>query len=300
MYTNLFTGVIAPVITPFVQNESIDENGFRKNVEFLINEGVSGVVICGSSGDFHLLTTSERKRLLEIALDQANKRIPVYAGTGANSTKEAVELTQHAEESGAVATLVVPPYYIAPSKSEIFSYFADIAKETGLPICLYNIPSRTQINITSQMVVELAEIPNIVAIKESIQDITQVVETIRAVNNKSNKKIKVLIGHDLLILPGLVVGAEGLIVPMPNVFGREVVEMYELVQKNYISEAKKIQYKLYRFREIYHYGTFPQVIKEALNLLGRGGGYPRRPNKEISKEGVKELRTLLKGFGMLE
>jgi len=230
-------------------------------------------------------------------LDQVNKRIPVYAATGVNSTKEAVELTQHAEKYGAVATLVVPPYYITPSKSEIFSYFSDIAKNTSLPICLYNIPSRTQFNIDPQMVVELAEqIPNVVAIKESIQDIVQVVETIRAVDDK---KIKVLIGHDLLILPGLVVGAEGLIVPMPNVFGREVVELYELVQKNCISQAKEIQYKLYRFRELYHYGTFPQVIKEAINLLGRGGGYPRRPNQGISKEGIAELSALLKEFGML-
>lgn len=288
----LFEGIIVPIITPFDKHEAIDELGFKHNIEFLISEGVHGVVVCGSSGEFYKMTTEERKKVLELAIEQAAGRVPIYAGTGANSTREALILTNHAKQTGADGALILPPNFMPPNTEEIIEYYHTIIQEVDLPVCLYNLPDRTQVNLSPTLVDRLSKLNHIVAIKESTNNIVQMSETIRLTGNH----LKVLIGHDLLILPAICMGASGVISPSPNVFGRLTVELYNLAKQGRIEEAQKLQYKLYAFRATYSMGTFPLVIKEAMNIVGMCGGYPRRPTLPMSQDSLDHLRQVMRNL----
>jgi 4-hydroxy-tetrahydrodipicolinate synthase len=285
---SLFAGVIVPIITPFDQNEEIDQVGFCTNVEYLIKEGVHGIVVGGSSGEFYVLSGAERKLILEMAIRQANGRIPVYAATGANSVRESLELTVHAASIGAAGTLILPPAFIPPSKEEIIQYYRVLAEATELPICLYNLPNRTKVNL-APWVNDLAALPHVVALKESTNDLLQLGEIIRVTKGK----LQVLMGHDLLILPAITMGATGTISPSPNVFGRLTVTLYELAKQGRIEEARRLQYKLFQFRSSYWLGTFPLVLKEAMNIVGMHGGYPRRPTLPLGSQAKESLRENL-------
>jgi 4-hydroxy-tetrahydrodipicolinate synthase len=275
---SLFEGINVPIITPFNKDESIDYDGLRRNLDFLIESGVHGIVTGGSSGEFFMLSDDERLLLHEKVLEHVNGRIPVYAGTGGNTVRDALRFTRHAKDFGAQGALVIPPYFIPPVTDEIKIYYQEITEAVDLPICIYNLPDRAGVNL-APIAETLSQLPNVLAWKESTANLMQMAEVIRA----SNGRLKVLMGHDLLALPALVMGAKGVLSPMPNLFGKRFVEIYTLFKAGNIGEARKRQYELYRFRSNYKFGTFPWVLKEAMNLAGLCGGYPRRPLQSLKK-----------------
>jgi len=290
----LFEGINVPIITPFNKDESIDYDGLRKNLDFLIESGVHGIVTGGSSGEFFMLSDDERLLLHEKVLNHVNGKIPVYAGTGANTVKDAVRFTRHAKELGFNGALVIPPYFIPPVAAEIEIYYRQISDAVDLPICIYNIPERTGVNLTP-LIGKLMQIQNVVAWKESTANLIQMVEVIR----ETEGRIKVLMGHDLLTLPALVMGAHGVLSPMPNLFGERFVEIYTLFRTGEIDKARKRQYELYRFRSNYKLGTFPWVLKEAMNLAGLCGGYPRGPLQSLKKAERDHLAAELVGLEVI-
>jgi len=291
-----FEGIIPAIITPFTSRGEVDEEAFRENIEFLIESGVHGIAVAGSVGEFFSLATEERRRLFEIAASQAKDRIIVLAGTGAITTREAVELTESACDLGVDAALVVTPFYIQPDTEGIISHYQAISRAVDIPICLYNLPSRTNVNLTPAVVDKLADIDNVVAIKESSNDLIQMSEIIRLAGDR----IKLMVGNDPLLFPALMMGAVGCISPSPNIMGKMVVDMYHYSKSGEAEKAREIQYKICLLRTIYGLGTFPTAIKEAVNLLGRPGGFPRKPALPLGEKEREKVRRVLTELHLME
>lgn len=291
---SIFEGIIVAAITPFKKNGSIDKEGFRKNLHFLVKHDINGVLINGTAGEFFKLNLKERQLLVEIASEEIKNRVNIYVGTGANSTQEAIKLAKHAEKCKANGILVLSPYFIPPSYKELENYYKIISENVDIPIALYNIPSKTGVNLMS-IINNLILNANIIAIKETTNDLTEMVDIIRITQGK----VKVLIGHDLLVLPALIMGAHGAITSMSNLLTKKFSELYNYWQIGNISSAKTIQDELYYFRSLYKYGTFPNILKAAMNIAGLCGGYLRGPSMTLSKDLKKELTIILNNLKLI-
>jgi len=291
-----FEGIIPAIITPFTKKGEIDEEAFQENIEFLIESGVHGIAVAGSVGEFFSLATEERKRLFETTVAQAKKRITVLAGTGAITTKEAVELTEFACDAGVDGALIVTPFYLQPDTEDIIAHYRAISDAVDIPICLYNLPSRTNVNLTPATVDKLADVDNVVAIKESSNDLIQMSDIIRLAGDR----IKLIVGNDPLLFPALMMGAVGCISPSPNIMGKTVVDMYHYSRSGEIEKAREIQYKICLLKTIYGLGTFPTAIKEAVNLLGRPGGFPRKPALPLGEKEKEKIRGVLAKLHLME
>lgn len=288
-------GIIPAVVSPVDAGGNIREAPFRQLLNYLIDNGVHGLFINGSQGEFYALTIEEKQRVLEIAVDEVNGRVPVYAGVGAITTREAVKLAKMAEEIGAQALSAITPYYIKPDEDELYEYYKDIAESVSIPVLLYANPSRTNVSLSVRLVSRLAEIDNIVGIKDSSGDLTLTGEYIRLL---SHKGFQVLAGRDTLILGTLVYGGTGAIAATANVVPRLVVSIYESFKKGDLKTALEAQYKLAPLRIAFDLGTFPVVIKEAVKLIGFDLGSAIRPIKEISLEKREELKKILIDLGL--
>jgi len=291
-----FKGIIPAIITPFTKTGEIDEEAFQENIEFLIESGVHGIAVAGSVGEFFSLATGERKTLFEITVAQVKKRITVLAGTGAITTKEAIELTEFACDAGVDGVLIITPFYLQPDTEDIIAHYRAISDAVDIPICLYNLPSRTNVNLTPAIVDKLANIDNVVAIKESSNDLIQMSEIIRLAGDR----IKLMVGNDPLLFPALMMGAVGCISPSPNMMGKMVVDMYHYSKSGEAEKAREIQYKICLLRTIYGLGTFPTAIKEAVNLLGRPGGFPRKPALPLGEKEREKVRRVLTELHLME
>jgi 4-hydroxy-tetrahydrodipicolinate synthase len=215
-----FSGCHIPLVTPFKDDFSLDEDGLRRLINYLIEEEkVNGLVPCGTTGESPTLNHDEHNKVIEITVKEARGRVPVIAGTGSNSTQEAIMMTQHAEEVGADATLQVGPYYNKPTMDGMLAHFEAIAKKTRLPILIYNIPGRTGRNIDPQTLIKLSEIDNIVGLKDACGDIAQTMEVIAGIKRKG-KTFFVLSGEDSLTYPLMALGGDGVICAVGNVIGR--------------------------------------------------------------------------------
>jgi len=290
-------GVIPAIVTPMNKDESINESAFRKLLNYLIDNGVHGVFIIGSQGEFYALTKEEKIRLMEIAVEEVNGRVPVYAGTGGITTREVIELNDAAEKIGVDAVSIITPYYISPTQEELYEHYVKIAKATKLPVLLYNNPARTNgVKIDPKTVEKLAEIDNIVGIKDSSGDLTTTSDYIRRTKDKN---FHVLAGRDTLILATLLYGGAGSIAATANVAPRLVASIYDHFVKGDLENAKRAQEELTPLRLAFELGTFPVVIKEALNMIGIEAGPARGPIKEMSEEKRVELRKVLQGMKLL-
>jgi len=230
-------GVIPAVVTPMNKDESINESAFRKLLNYLVENGVHGVFIIGSQGEFYALTKEEKIRLMEIAVEEVNGRVPVYAGTGAIATREVIELNDAAEKIGVDAVSIITPYYISPTQEELYEHYAKIAKATKLPVLLYNNPGRTGgVKLEPRTVEKLAEIDNIVGIKDSSGDLTNTSDYIRRTKNKN---FHVLAGRDTLILATLLYGGAGSIAATANVAPRLVASIYDYFVQGDLENAKR-------------------------------------------------------------
>lgn len=282
-------GIIPAMVTPFHEDETLNEAALRELTRFLIANGVHGLFVAGSQGEFWALDYEEKKRIIEIVVEEAGGRVPVYAGTGATTTREAVRLTQMAAAAGADAVSVITPFFISPNAEELYEYFLAVAKASKVPVILYNNPPRTGVNLSVDLAVRLSQIDNVVGIKDSSGDMTLTGEYIR----RCGPNFSVLAGRDTLILSTLIYGGKGSIAATANVVPRLIVEIYEAFQSGDMQRALAAQYRLAPLRIAFEMGSFPVVIKEALELIGIPAGPARGPIKRLSEDKRAKLREIL-------
>ncbi len=283
-------GIIPAMVTPFNRDESLNEEALRELTRFLIAGGVHGLFAVGSQGEFWALDFEEKKRVIEVVVEEANGRVPVYAGSGATTTREAVRLTQMAAAAGADFVSVITPFFISPSPDELYDYFVAVAKASKVPVILYNNPGRTGVNMGVDLVARLAQVDNIAGIKDSSGDMTLTGEFIR----RCGPNFAVLAGRDTMILSTLLYGGKGSIAATANVAPRLIVEIYDAFVAGDMPRALAAQYRLAPLRIAFEMGSFPVVIKEALELMGIAAGPARAPVKGISEEKRAKLREIVK------
>jgi 4-hydroxy-tetrahydrodipicolinate synthase len=290
-----FQGIIPPVITPFAQNGSINRIALRKVIDYLIGNGVSGVFVAGSQGEFFSMTNEEREELYSIAVEETAGRVPVFAGTGSVTTSEAVRLTKAAQKAGCAAVSVIAPYFINPNGNELYDHYASIAKSVDIPVLLYNNPDRVGYTLPLTTVERLAKIDNIIGIKDSAGDLTYVNELIRRLGSDFN----IFCGKDTVIFNVLTSGGSGAVPASANVAPKLIVNLYNAVKAGDLEKAKVYQYKLTPLRNAFALGSFPVVIKEALDMMGFGVGPARLPIKPISEENRTKLKEVLIGLELI-
>ncbi|RJS78069.1 4-hydroxy-tetrahydrodipicolinate synthase [Candidatus Bathyarchaeota archaeon] len=292
-------GIFPALVTPFTDDgKSIDEERLRALVNHCIELGVHGIVPCGTTGEFVNLTVEERKRLLEVVLDEVNGRVPVIAGTGASGTDQALEMTKYAKDLGADAALIVTPFYLKPADRGIYEHYDTIASKVELPIILYNIPQCTGVQLTWQMVEDLAQIPNIVGLKDSSGQLRYIL----AVLEKVRDKINVLCGHDEVVLAALAAGCSGAILASANVIPDIWVQIYNHVKNGELQKARELQYKVQKIARIIA-GSGAVGTKEALNMMKIKVGPVRSPlsvGGELIYEAREELRLDLEKIGKIK
>lgn len=288
-------GIIPAMVTPFDKHDEIDENGTRRIINHILKGKVHGIFVSGSQGEFWALKTEEKERLFKITVDAIDGKIPVYAGTGAESTKETIELTQTAKDIGVDAASIITPYYIKPNDDELLNHYVKIANKVDLPILVYNNPARTGVHVSPRMVESLCEeCANVVGIKDSSGDLTITSEYI----NRCGDRISVLAGRDTLILATLIYGGKGAIAACGNVVPGLIVKIYEDFISGELEGALEAQTKLAPLRLAFSLGSFPVVIKEALNMMGLSVGPCRDPISPISDESRRKLMEVLVGLGV--
>jgi len=284
-----YHGVVPAMATPFTSNHEFDEETFRSLIDWYIESGVHGISVGGSQGEFFALDQAERLRMTELSVEAVAGRVPLYLGTGGISTREAIMYTQAAESAGADVAMVITPYFISPNGAELVDHFKAIAAATKLPLMLYNNPPRTGSNVTPDVYAKCAEVDNIVGIKDSSGDITQVVEYILA---GAGKKV-VFAGRDTIIMSLVMHGGSGAISPAANVFPKLVISLYDAIKAKRMDEALEISNALAPLRAAWAWGSFPVVIKEAMAAMGHSAGPARPPIAGLNESKRTQLKTIL-------
>jgi len=290
----MFRGSIVALVTPF-RNNRVDEEALRELIEFQIAGGTSAIVPCGTTGESATLDFEEHKRVVDITVDAVRKRVPVIAGTGGNSTSEAIELTTHAKKAGVDATLQVTPYYNKPSQEGLYRHFKAIAEAVPLPQVLYNVPGRTGINMLPETVARLAEINEIVAIKEASGNLGQMAEII----SLAGDKITLLSGDDNLTLPVLAIGGKGVISVVANIEPADTSSMISEWERGNIEAAKRLYYRLLPLCQAMFYETNPVPVKTSLAIMGKISEEMRLPLVPMSKANIVRLEKALRDYGLI-
>ena len=290
----MFEGVYTALVTPF-RDGDLDERALHELVEQQILAGVDGVVACGSSGEAATLSHAEHRRVIEVVVAAARGRVRVLAGTGSNSTREAIELTRYAKEAGADGALLISPYYNKPTPDGIVQHYAAIARETCFPLVVYNIPARTASNILPATFARLAEIEQVVGAKESCGDLHQVAHLIAA----TPADFKVLSGDDWATLPMMALGGAGVISTASNVAPGDVVELVRAFRAGDLVRARDVHYRLLPLLDALFCETNPIPVKAALAMRGLIQEELRLPLVRISDSNRARLQLALKEFGLL-
>lgn len=289
-------GIIVAMVTPFDRQENINAQRVRDLTNFLLKAGVHGLFPTGSQGEFYALEEEEKYRIWETVTEEVNGRVPVYAGTGAITTRETIKLTQLAEKVGIDAVSVITPFYIRPSQEELYEHYVQIAKSTHLPLLLYNNPARTgHVKLNVSLVKKLSEIDNIIGIKDSSGDMDLTIKYIQ--NTDSN--FSVLAGRDTLIYGVLMYGGKGAISATANVVPEVAVQIYQKFREGDYGGALKAQQRLAPVRNAFALATFPVMVKEALDMRGIPVGPARKPVRKMNPEARKKLREILKGIEII-
>ena len=283
-------GIIPAMVTPFHDDESLNEDALRQLVNYLIASGVHGLFPTGSQGEFYALTPDEKQRVWQIVVDEAAGRVPIYAGTGAITTREVIALNKRAERAGIQAVSVLTPMFINPTQDELYHHYIAIADATTLPVLLYNNPGRTGVHLSADLVGRLAEHPNIAGVKDSSGDLSLTLEYLRQTDRD---RFAVLMGRDTLIYAGLLHGVAGAIAATANVAPALVVAIYEAFIAGDLDRALAAQKALAPLRQAFALGTFPGIVKYALALLGIPAGPARGPVGALSPENYEKLRQIL-------
>jgi len=297
----MFKGSIVAIVTPFFakgeKKSVVDEERLRDLIEFQIKNGSSGIVPCGTTGESATLTFEEHERVIEITIEQVKKRVPVIAGTGSNSTEEAVMLTKQASLRGADASLQVSPYYNRPTQTGLYEHFKAIAGSVNIPIILYNIASRTGVNIEPETIAKLArDCKNIVGVKEASGSLEQMFR----IKQLCPENFVLLCGDDSLTLPVLSIGGTGIISVVANIVPGDVANLVGEFQKGNISRAQELHYKLLPLIKAMFLETNPIPVKTALGLLGMCEPDLRLPMCAMSDDNLGKLKKALRDYGLLK
>lgn len=288
-------GSIVAIVTPF-KNGAIDEDALRELIEFQIDNGTHGIVPCGTTGESPTLSHEEHEYVIELTVQAVNKRVPVIAGTGSNSTKEAIRLTRFAKEIGADAALVVVPYYNKPTQEGLYQHFKQIASQVDIPIILYNIPGRSVVNLDPETIARLAsDFKNIIGVKEAAGSIPQASKIFQL----CGKDFLVLSGEDALNYPLLTIGAQGFITVTANIAPSDVSELYNSFTNGDIDKARDLHYKLMPLNDALFIETNPIPIKAALSMMDKIKYEYRLPLCEMSEANYEKLKSALVDYGLI-
>jgi 4-hydroxy-tetrahydrodipicolinate synthase len=290
----MFQGSIVAIVTPFLNGE-VDEEKLRELVEFQIANGTDAIVPCGTTGESSTLDYAEHDRVIKIVVEQVNKRVPVIAGTGSNSTREAIEITRHAKELGADGALLVTPYYNKPSQEGLYLHYKAIADAVALPQVLYNVPGRTSVNLLPTTVARLAVHPNIAAIKEATGSLQQASEVLAL----CGENITVLSGDDFITLPMMACGAKGVISVTANIMPREISSMVDAFNAGNLEEAKRLHLYLLKISNAMFIETNPVPVKTAVSLMGKCRDEVRLPLAPLAEANRAKLAEIMKEYGLI-
>jgi len=290
----MFKGVFVAIVTPF-KNGKIDEEALRGLIDFQIAGGVDGIVPCGTTGESATLNHEEHDQVIRIAVDACKGKASVLAGTGSNSTQEAIQLSRNAKNAGADGLLQITPYYNKPNQEGLYHHFSSIADAVDLPIVLYNVPSRTSVNMVPETVVRLAKIEKIVGIKEasgSLQAISKIIDN-------CGKDFTVLSGDDPLLWPILAIGGKGVISVTANILPAKVAALCKAAAIGDIAEARSLHYELMDINDSLFIDTNPIPVKAALHLMGKIENELRGPLIKLSKDTLERLKKAMACHGLL-
>lgn len=290
-----YHGAIVAIVTPFIDGK-VDEQGLIDLIEFQIAGGTHGIVPCGTTGESATLDFDEHKRVIELTVKTVAGRVPVIAGTGANNTKEAIELTESAKKSGADAVLSVTPYYNKPSQEGLYQHFKAIAESVKIPMFLYNVPGRTSINMLPETVARLAQVKNIIGIKEACGSLQQISEIIRLCPSK----FIVLSGDDFTSMPTVCIGGKGVISVTSNVDPKGMANLMEASLAGDWKKANKIHYRLFPLMNAMFCAPNPVPAKKGVELMGKiKDGLPRLPLSAIDDAALAKLTAAMKDAGLI-
>ena len=290
----MFEGAMVALVTPFKKGK-VDEKKLAELVEFHIKNGTNGIVPCGTTGESATLSYEEHDRVIEVVIEAANKKISVIAGTGSNSTAEALMLTKHAKKAGADASLQVSPYYNKPTQEGLYQHFKAIAEGSDFPMIVYNIASRTGVNIEPETMERISKVKNIVGVKESSGNLEQMAR----IRYLCGDKFDLISGDDGLTLPVLAIGGTGVISVVNNIVPKDVSDMVAKFKKGDIEGARKLHYKLLPLIRAVFLETNPIPVKTALSLMGMIEPDLRLPLCSMSEENLEKLKKALKDYGLL-
>ncbi|MEJ2136273.1 MAG: 4-hydroxy-tetrahydrodipicolinate synthase [Desulfofustis sp.] len=290
-----FHGALTALVTPFIDGK-LDEKGLVDLIEFQIENGIHGIVPCGTTGESATLAFDEHKRVIDLTVKTVNGRVPVVAGTGANNTLEAIELTESAKDSGADAVLSVAPYYNKPSQEGLYLHFKTIAEAVDIPVILYNVPGRTVIHILPETVARLAHIDNIIGIKEACGSLEQISDVIRFCPDD----FILLSGDDFTSMPTALIGGKGVISVISNVDPAGMARMMEAALSGNLDKANEEHYRLFTMMKLMFKSPSPGPAKKALEMLGRiQDGSPRLPMTPADDQTTQALVEEMSRLGML-
>ena len=289
----IFKGCGTAIITPFTK-DGVNFEEFRKMIEFQIREGADSIIVCGTTGESSTMTMDEKKETIKFAIDVAKKRIPIIAGTGSNCTQSAIEMSKYAETVGADAVLLVTPYYNKTTQAGLVAHYKAIAESIKIPVVLYNVPSRTGLNIQPKTCLELSKIENIVAIKEASGNLSQIAE----IANLCGENLTIYSGNDDQVLPILSLGGLGVISVLSNIVPRDVHNMVKYYFDGDTKKATEIQLKSLKLTNALFSEVNPIPVKAACNMIGFNAGIPRLPLIEMSENGKENLKNEMINYGL--
>ncbi len=290
----MFRGAIVAIVTPFKEGK-VDEETLRALIEWQIEKGTDGIVPCGTTGESATLSHEEHDRVIEITIDAVGKRVPVLAGTGSNSTTEAIRLTKHACDAGADGVLMVTPYYNRPTQEGMFQHYKAIAEEVPIPIILYNVPGRTGANLLPETVMRLSKVSNIVGVKEASGSLKQIMDVIQI----CEPEFCVLSGDDFIALPTLAMGGKGVISVVSNVAPAEIAAMIDAYAAGDHAGAREIHYRLLRLMDALFIETNPVPVKTALAMMGKINLELRLPLCRMAAANEEKLEKILAHYALL-
>jgi 4-hydroxy-tetrahydrodipicolinate synthase len=285
----MLSGAWSAIVTPF-RDGAVDDKALRDLIEWQIAGGIQGLIPCGSTGESATLSHAEHEHVIKIAIEQVRHRVPVFAGTGSNSTAEAIRLTTFAREAGADGALLISPYYNRPTQEGIYRHYRMIAQSVDLPLIVYNIPSRTGSNIVPETMARLCEFKNIVAVKEAAGSLDQVSD----IHRLCGERLAILSGDDSLTLPMMAVGATGVISVITNIMPAETRKLIDAALEGNFSHARELHYQLLPMVRALFVETNPVPVKHALSLMNKCSAEVRMPLVGLAAASVEKLRAAMK------
>ena len=286
-------GTTVAMVTPFTREDKVDEEGMRENMNYLLERGVNGLLAAGTTGESATITHQEQKKMMEILVDELKGKAAAVAGAGSNSSKEALDLVKYAEDIGADYALVITPYYNKPQQHGLYEHYKMLSESVDIPMIVYNVPSRTGTDIDVETIGQVAQLDNIVAIKEANPDLDKVSQTIHKLKSLDVDDFLILSGNDNLTLPMISQGCNGVISVVGNVDPARMSEMVKKAIEGDFQRAKDLHYELYDLMKVLFIESNPVPAKEALNMMGRPAGHVRMPLVPLREESQEKLRKVL-------